>query len=122
MASIFNFDIPASNAGKTCSLVFLLPKQSDLQTSSFTLSGNGGIDFSSLSGTANSQTTFASAPKVSQEFGVTKVSPGNSYNIASFSCPAGQTVSFELQASGDTMLTFFQDFNPSPIGLYITVC
>ena len=39
-----------------------------------------------------------------------------------FPCPAGTAVSFELKASGDTHLKYFQDWNPSPIGLYITKC
>ncbi|KAL1641493.1 hypothetical protein SLS58_005998 [Diplodia intermedia] len=42
-SSLFNFDIPASLAGKTCSLVFLLPRKADLVTSDYTLSGAGGI-------------------------------------------------------------------------------
>src|SRR5579871_2367270 len=46
ISSIFNFDFPESYAGKTCSLMFLFPPQSQLQTSSYTFSGNGGIDFS----------------------------------------------------------------------------
>ncbi|MCJ1367811.1 hypothetical protein MMC16_006945 [Acarospora aff. strigata] len=122
VSSIFNFDIPYSNAGKTCSLVFLFPKQADLQTSSFTFSGNGGIAFSSLNGTANAQTSFSNAPEIGTDYGVTTVAPGNSYHIASFACQAGKTIAFEMEASGNTELNFFQDFNPSPIGLYITVC
>jgi len=122
VSSIFNFDIPSSDSGKTCSLIFLFPTQADLQTSSYTFSGNGGIDFSMLSGTATTGTTSANAPGVETDYGVTTVAPGNSYNIATFACPAGTTVSFELKASGDTSLNYFQDYNPSPIGLYITTC
>ncbi|KAI9762810.1 MAG: hypothetical protein M4579_000163 [Chaenotheca gracillima] len=122
ISSLFNFDIPSSDSGKTCSLVFLFPEQKDLETSSFTFSGNGGIDFSELSGPASQTTTAGNAPSVKTDYGVTTVKPGNSYNIATFDCPAGKTASFELKAEGDTKLTYFQDYNPSPIGLYITVC
>ncbi|KZF26270.1 hypothetical protein L228DRAFT_264689 [Xylona heveae TC161] len=122
ISSIFNFDIPASDSGKTCTLVFLFPKQSDLQTSSFTFSGSGQIDFSSLATTATQQTTYNNAPKVSKDLGVFTVSPGNSYTISTFSCPANTAISFELSTSSDTNLNYFQDYNPSPIGLYITVC
>ncbi|KAI9732697.1 MAG: hypothetical protein M1818_007431 [Claussenomyces sp. TS43310] len=122
VSSIFNFDIPSSDSGKTCSLVFLFPEQSQLQTSSFTFSGNGGIDFSLLSGVATTSTTSSNAPSVKTDYGVTTVSPGHSYNIATFACPANTAVSFELKASGDTSLNYFQDYNPSPIGLYITTC
>jgi hypothetical protein len=122
VSSIFNFDIPASDSGKTCSLVFLFPKQADLTTSSFTFSGNGGIDFSLLNGVATQSTSFSNAPGVKTDYGVTTVAPGNSYSIATFPCPGGSAVSFEAKASGDTSLTYFQDYNPSPIGLYITTC
>ncbi|KAJ9644049.1 hypothetical protein H2199_003917 [Coniosporium tulheliwenetii] len=40
-SAIFNFDFPPSLAGKTCTLIFLLPTQDKLVTSSFTLSGSG---------------------------------------------------------------------------------
>ena len=53
---------------------------------------------------------------------MTVVAPGNAYTIASFPCPAGQTVSYEVKAVGDTYLRDFQDYNPSPIGVYITKC
>lgn len=122
ISSIFNFDIPASDSGKKCSLVFLFPTQAQLTTSSFTFSGNGGLDFSLLNGVATQATDFANAPAVKTDYGVTTVAPGNSYSIATFDCPAGTAVSFEVKASGDTKLSYFQDYNPSPIGLYITTC
>jgi hypothetical protein len=122
ISSIFNFDIPESYVGQTCSLVFLFPLQSQLQTSSFTFSGSGGIDFSELNGIATSATSYSNAPGVATDYGTTVVAPGNSYTIATFPCPAGTTISFEMKAIGDTSLTYFQDYNPSPIGLYITSC
>jgi len=122
ISSIFNFDIPAADSGKTCSLVFLFPNQADLTTSSYTFSGNGGIDFSLLSGVATQSTSSSNAPGVKTDYGVTTVAPGHSYSIATFPCPAGSAVGFEAKASGDTSLKYFQDFNPSPIGLYITTC
>jgi hypothetical protein len=117
-----NFDIPPGDAGKTCSLVFLFPTQAQLMTSSYTFSGNGGIDFSKLNGAATTATSYSNAPAVATDYGMTVVAPGNSYRIATFPCPAGTTVSFEMKAVGDTCLTYFQDYNPSPIGLYITKC
>ncbi|KAL1964604.1 hypothetical protein VTN77DRAFT_6778 [Rasamsonia byssochlamydoides] len=122
ISSIFNFDIPASYSGKQCSLVFLFPEQQNLQTSSFSFSGNGAIDFAQLQSAATQSTTYSNAPAVKTDYGVKTVSPGNSYTIATFSCPAGQTVAFELKNAGTTNLNYFQDYNPSPIGLYITAC
>ena len=122
ISSIFNFDIPASDSGKTCSLVFLLPTQAQLTTSSFNMSGNGGLACSLLNGVATSTTSFSNAPSVKNDYGVTIIAPGNSYSIATFPCPAGRAISVELKASGDIFLNYFQDYNPSPIGLYITKC
>lgn len=112
VSTLYLFDIPPADVGRTCTFVFLFPQQSQLTTSSFTFSGNGGIDFSRLSGNANLGTTFNTVPPVQTSFGVTTVAPGNSYTIASFDCPAGQAITFRLSASGDTRLTYFQDFNP----------
>ncbi|KAG9557227.1 hypothetical protein KCU86_g19078, partial [Aureobasidium melanogenum] len=122
VSSLFNFDIPSSDSGKTCSLVFLFPKQADLETSSFDFTGAGGIDFAMLKGPASSSTTYNNKPGVATDYGVTKVAPGNSYTIATFACPANSAIGFSLSASDDTFLSFFEDFNPSAIGLYITVC
>ncbi|KAI5254100.1 hypothetical protein E4T42_02607 [Aureobasidium subglaciale] len=122
VSSLFNFDIPTSDNGKTCSLVFLFPQKQNLETSSFAFSGTGGIDFAMLKGPASSSTTYNNRPGVGTGYGVTKVAPGNSYTIATFPCPGGSAIGFDLSTSDDTMLSYFQDYNPSPIGLYITVC
>jgi hypothetical protein len=65
--------------------------------------------------------TPANAPGVKTGYGVTTVAPGNSYSIAIFPCPGGIAISIELRANGNISLDYFQDSNPSPIGLYITV-
>ncbi|EED19036.1 GPI anchored cell wall protein, putative [Talaromyces stipitatus ATCC 10500] len=122
ISTIFNFDIPASDAGKTCSLVFHFPEQKDLQTSSFTFSGDGKVDFAELSSLATESTTFNNAPSVKTDFGVTTIAPGHSYVISTFACPSGQAIAFELKEAGTTDFSFFEDFNPSPIGLFITTC
>jgi hypothetical protein len=114
ISSIFNFDIPQSDSGKQCSLVFLFPEQKDLETSSFSFSGNGAIDFAQLESPATQSTSYSNAPAVKTDYGVKTVSPGNSYTIATFSCPAGQTVAYELKNAGSTDLNYFQDWNPSP--------
>jgi hypothetical protein len=122
VSTIFNFDIPQSDEGKQCSLVFLFPEQADLQTSSFTFKGDGKIDVAELDKAASTSTTFNNAPAVSKDLGDITVSPGHSYVVSTFSCPAGQTVAFEMKNAGSTDLEFFEDFNPSPIGLFITKC
>lgn len=114
ISTIFNFDIPASDAGKTCTLVFHFPEQRNLQTSSFTFSGDGKVDFAELSSPATQSTTSNNAPSVKTDFGVTTIAPGNSYVISTFACPSGEAVAFELKEAGTTNFTFFEDFNPSP--------
>lgn len=114
VSSIFNFDIPYSDAGKTCSLVFLFPYQSQLVTSSFTFSGAGGLDFCKLNGVADHGTTYNNAPKCGTDYGVVTVSPGHSYTLATFPCPAGQRVSYGMVAKDGTCFKYFQDYNPAP--------
>ncbi|KAF5856398.1 hypothetical protein ETB97_007448 [Aspergillus alliaceus] len=122
ISTIFNFDIPSSDAGKTCSLVFLFPKKENLETSSYSFGGDGQVDFVSLESAASESTTYNNAPGVKEDYGDITISPGNSYLISTFECPAGQAVSYEMKNSGSTELNFFEDYNPSPLGLYITVC
>jgi hypothetical protein len=120
--SIFNFDIPASYSGKQCSVVFLFPQQKDLETSSYTVSGSGQCSFSKLSKPANQQTSWANQPSKASDLAKLTVAPGNSYVIASGDCAAGQTVSYEMCSDGDFSLNYFQDYNPSPIGMYVRAC
>lgn len=122
VSSIFNFDIKSSDAGKTCSLVFLFPKQADLETSSYTFNGKGGLKITALKAPATEQTTYASSPAAVQSTTVESVAPGNSYLVESFACPAGDRIGFEFSSTGGLELEYFQDYNPSPIGAYITVC
>jgi Ubiquitin 3 binding protein But2 C-terminal domain len=111
--TIFNFDIPPSYTGKTCSLVFLFPRQDQLRTSAFTISGDGRISFASLKSVGNQGMTFNNAPAVANDFDTFNFSPGNSYTVATFTCPAGTTQSYLMRSAGTDFL-YFQDYNPSP--------
>jgi len=123
VSSIFNFDIPSSTSGKTCTLVFLLPTQSELTTSAFGLTGSGGFDVAELSSPATEKTTYNTVPSVAKGLGgPSSVTPGNEYVIASGSCAAGSRVGYEVSATGSLSLDYFQDSNPASIGFYITVC
>jgi len=123
VSSIFNFDIPASYAGKTCSLVFLFPELSQLETSSYSFNGQGGLVSHVLSSTANQSTTYANQPSQALQNGaISSLKSGNSYVISSDKCPGGAAVSFELSSTGGLALDFFEDYNPSPLGLYVRAC
>jgi Ubiquitin 3 binding protein But2 C-terminal domain len=62
MRTISNFNLPTSYTGKTCSLVFLFPRQDQLQASSFSISGDGGIGSPSLTRGTNQETTHNNVP------------------------------------------------------------
>ncbi|KAF2159256.1 hypothetical protein M409DRAFT_60960 [Zasmidium cellare ATCC 36951] len=119
ISSIFNFDIPTSTQGKTCSIQFLFPEQSTLETSAYTYSGDGVFKFAILNGPASEWTTFETSPKVVTDYGSFSLSPGNAYDIASIPCPAGQAIGIWFHTTGNGVLDFFQDYNPCPIGVYV---
>lgn len=107
ISTIYNFDIPPSDAGKTCSLVFLFPGD----PSRYTFAGNGAIEFARLVAPADMGTTFNNAPDVQTSYGVTTLAPGNAYTITTFDCPANQRIAYRLTSAGETNLVYFQDYN-----------
>ncbi|KAG9568746.1 hypothetical protein KCU71_g7118, partial [Aureobasidium melanogenum] len=122
-STIFNFDIPSSYAGKQCTVIFLLPNKSQLATSDFTLSGAGGIKFDQLTSPAPLSVTYATCPAVKTTLDtIDSVTPGNSYVVSSGACQAGSTISILASATGSLNLEYFEDWNPSAIGLFITSC
>ncbi|THY32194.1 hypothetical protein D6D00_01833 [Aureobasidium pullulans] len=118
-STIFDFDIPQSYKGKKCELVFTFPTQSQLETSFVSESGNGGVEFKQLKEAADEKTTFNTQPGVTKNFGEKGVSTGNAYSITTGDCAVGQTISYEITATGDKTIEFFQDYNPCPIGLWV---
>ncbi|KAA8572581.1 hypothetical protein MFRU_003g02300 [Monilinia fructicola] len=123
VSTLFNFDIPSSYASKTCSLVFLFPTQDMLETSSYTFSGSGAIDFKQLSTTVTTSSTYNSMGSTKTDFGSKTCTPGSWTVVDTFACPAAKAISFEMSAGGsNTNLWWFEDYNPSPIGLFITTC
>jgi hypothetical protein len=111
--SVFNFDMPTSDAGKTCSLVFLFPRQDQLRQSSFTINGDGNVGFAALTGAVGHNTTHMTVPNVSNHYGVLSLSPGNAYTVATFECQAGQTQSYSM-AAADTDFQYLQDTDIAP--------
>merc|ERR1711939_875909 len=121
-SSIFNFDIPSSYEGKTCSVVFLFPKKEDLETANYDYSGSGSMSRDKLESAATEQTTYNNVPKVSSHLNDLELESGNSYVVSTGSCEAGQKVSYQLSSEGGMALNFFEDWNPSPLCLFMTVC
>ncbi|KAL8836075.1 MAG: hypothetical protein Q9176_006532 [Flavoplaca citrina] len=123
VSSLFNFDFPASLQGRTCSLVFLFPTRDQLQTSNYTLSGSGGFLVERLKEPADSTTSFNNQPEVNVTVNtIPSVQPGNSYVLGSGGCFSNVRIGYKVSATGSLDLDYFQDYNPAPIGLYVTVC
>ncbi len=104
--------------------VFYLPRPSQLETSSYNLTGSGAVAFSRLDVAVSAATSYNTLPAVAQPCGTRTLAPGNAYTVASFACPAGRAVAFAMGAArGDasTALRYFQDYNPCPTGLFIAV-
>jgi hypothetical protein len=128
--TLFNFDVPsdAPYTG-TCALIFLFPFASATQSGSYTFTGieeeqgeNGGLDFALLSSIATAETTYKSTPTVATDYGTTSILPGNNYTVATFPCPAGQTVTYSGSSVGGVGLSYFENSAPSAIGLYMVPC
>ncbi len=131
-STLYNFDVPAADAGRSCTLFFAFPSLDEVgpgaYTFTFTAAGAGGgygaAGFAFLDGAATALATFDDAPAVAADLGTVRLRPGNRYVLASFPCPAGRRVSFALREpdGADTCLYYFQDILPAPFGLYISKC
>ncbi|KAI7487258.1 hypothetical protein KC367_g2365 [Hortaea werneckii] len=121
ISSMFNFDIPADAAGKTCSLEFMFPAQDQLETSAYTISGDGKANFYTLDKPAHKSNTFNTSPKSDKYLGEYTLTPGSSSRIHSMACPAGKTIGIWMFSATGSSLNYFQDFNPCPIGLFMNV-
>jgi glucan endo-1,3-beta-D-glucosidase len=122
ISTVFNFDIPTSYAGLTCSLIFLFPEQSQLKFSSYTFSGQGGLAITQLSSPASESTTYDTLPSGTAVGGVSLIGPGNSYVFTNQPCAAGESVGYKVSATGDVYLDYFQDYGQPPIGFYVVAC
>jgi hypothetical protein len=123
ICTIFNFDIHPRFAGKTCSLAFLFPQQKHLETSAYTFEAWGdkaGLQFYKLETPATWDTTWNTVgPKELLAEGA--IYPDLAIGSYTHKCPAGKTESI-MVCGKDVYLNYFQDFNPSPIGMYMRTC
>lgn len=120
-ATIFNFDIPASRTGQTCTLYFSFPTQSQLVTTSYTYWGAGTFSFVQYQNNTGvtATTTWNTQPSASgsQSVTLTQVAPGRAYKVWTGTCPVG-LLSWRM-SSTDSCMWYFQDFNECAIGVYI---
>ena len=91
----------------------MFPTQDQLETSAYEISGGSKFEIGYLSGVADKQTTYATAPKMAHSFGEFDLKPGHSTIIGKRpECPAGEAVSFWMSPVGDSCINYFQDYNP----------
>ncbi|KAI1611992.1 ubiquitin 3 binding protein But2 C-terminal domain-containing protein [Exophiala viscosa] len=124
VSNIFNFDVPAERSGQTCTLEFLFPTLDQLSSSYFKLDGFGKFSFSLSAmgnGAVEGNTTYDNQPMGGDPHGFPcskSMQPGNAYSLGSTLCVPGR-ISVTM-SSTDSSLEWFQDYNPCPIGLYMT--
>lgn len=131
-STLFNFDIPASDAGRSCKVFFSMPPQSMLQNAQaggYYFTGDGSVLFSRMGTLATSGTTYndvALGRIERRDLGALVVSPGHNYAIESFDCSSaiGTGVSYMLAepAGRDTCLVYYQEGSPIPVGMFISTC
>ncbi|KAI0121072.1 ubiquitin 3 binding protein But2 C-terminal domain-containing protein [Xylariales sp. AK1849] len=133
-STIFNFAITPSDAGRSCKVFFSFPSRyalAQVSSSDFYFSGDGSVLFSRLGGPADLGTTWngllGSGSVVGagmRTLGALRLSPGNTYVLETFDCPAGQTVTYMMSepVGGDTCLVYLQDWIPTEIGMFISTC
>lgn len=123
-STIFTFDY--QHAG-TCTLEFKFPSTAQIKalqgTTSYQISGASiAVTLYQLNNVASIGSTYSSKPTRGQSFtGV--LAPGTNTTFASFPCPTGTSVSYELVSNIDNnKLSFFEDYNPPPLGLLALMC
>ena len=118
---VFNFDIPVSRKGQTCVIEFILPNQTQLSTSFFALGGDGEFTFSLSmlgAGAVSGNTTYNNKPLQADPHGFPRglnIQPGHAWAIGSTIAIPGQFAI--IMSSSTSSLTYFEDWNPCPIGL-----
>ncbi|KAI9744007.1 MAG: hypothetical protein M1818_002741 [Claussenomyces sp. TS43310] len=128
-SAFYAFDVPSSTPYTgSCALLFLFPYGNQAAHEySFTgteeeVGERGGLGFVRLSPSISPATTYNSAPGVELSFGTTQIIPGHNYTIASFPCPSGRQLPIAVSSVGGVGLKYFQNDNPSAIGLYVVPC
>ena len=114
------------NATGQCQLNFMLPEHPGSDTPNpFTYSAtdNGKIDVYSLNSAPNKDTTnYSNKPARGDKVATFTLVKGQTNYGYTFTCPAGQTVSYDLVAQQGTSVQIFEDYNPPAIGVVINQC
>ncbi|THV78596.1 hypothetical protein D6D27_09142 [Aureobasidium pullulans] len=101
------FDIPQADAGKTCNTYFTLPNRSDLETADYSVTL---VDGAKINVMRDGKTVSSFVPE-----------SGKAVLIESGKCAAGQAVTYTFSTGDSLTLNAFVDYNPCPLGTFITV-
>jgi hypothetical protein len=130
-STLFSFDVPENWEGETCSLLFTFPYASDTALpAEFYFSGveaqigsDGGFVFDKLSTPISTAVTWDSKPEVEESYGKTVLIPGNTYNLKTENCRAGERLTYQMSEQGEVILNYFQlAGGGKPVGLWIVQC
>lgn len=122
-STLFRFDIPTSYSGSICEVIFALPRHDSMETSDYQMS-NTSMSMGSMGVIPMSSVPYegmslddAVAERTGDEAMWSPVVDGI-FTVYKGPCAAGQSIGFMMQCVGMS-LTYFQDYNPCPVGMYV---
>ncbi|KAK8104369.1 GPI anchored cell wall protein [Apiospora kogelbergensis] len=139
-STLFNIEVPSSYAGKNCKVFFSFPTLDQMISSngseSYYFGGSGGVAFARLGRPATLTTTWEDVfiPSNSSSggdldggvipLGQITISPGHTFVVDQFACPAGQALTYLMmeQDDEDTYLVYMQNDVPVALGVFMSVC
>jgi glucan endo-1,3-beta-D-glucosidase len=118
-STLFNFNVPADYAGKACRLTFFVPSPSSEWWQPIQMKTAGGIAVSELDQLATETTSFSTVGTSRPVGSVGLLAKGEGNLVASFPCPAGKMVGYQVDSIGGLDLQFFEMITPA-LGLFMT--
>ncbi|KAF2463667.1 glycoside hydrolase [Lindgomyces ingoldianus] len=119
-STLFNFDIPPEHSGKTCNVIFILPKDTKEWWSGYRMWAPGGISVFQLQNPAQDTTSANKVGNVKLIGTINQLNLGSGKVIRSAPCEAGKKVGYQVDSVGGLDLQYFQTKEPA-IGLWVTV-
>lgn len=112
----------ASNLQGNCKLQMLFPPMDQLQTSSYSMSGDGQVTLCSCNSPVTSSTTFSNAPQMGECWTSSVRENQGTVTFGSMSCPSNGQATFAVKTTGNMAISMFEDFNQPPVGIVMTSC
>ena len=122
-STIFTFDYQRVG---TCTLHFKFPTKAQIValqgTTDYTFSGSGRIRVYELASQVEQNISFEQKPARTGQVWEATLVEGGETNIATFQCPAGRSVSYEVESVDGTDFRFFLDYNPPVLAFMKLEC